>query len=203
MIENKEQLMFYIKADRIMNRGKADYTFRERIYSCLFPDYIMKYLETLRKEEYLENKKSLIIRYINKKKFIRLGIKLGFSIATNVFGYGLVLPHYGTIVVGGGNNIGNYAVLHTSTCITAGKKNIGDGMYLSTGAKLINDISLGSGVSIAANTVVTKSIDDENILIAGSPGIIKKSSLPWYIRDGIEYENRVTKVEDLKRYYNI
>lgn len=60
------------------------------------------------------------------------GMKLGFTIAENVFGYGLVIPHYGTIVVGSGNRIGNYAVLHTSTCITAGKKNIGDGLYLST-----------------------------------------------------------------------
>lgn len=70
------------------------------------------------------------------------GMKLGFTIAENVFGYGLVIPHYGTIVVGSGNRIGNYAVLHTSTCITAGKKNIGDGLYLSTGAKVLRDVQL-------------------------------------------------------------
>ncbi len=51
-----------------------------------------------------------------------LGMKLGYSIGYKCFSYGLVLPHYGTIVVGNSNRIGKYAVLHTSTCITAGKK---------------------------------------------------------------------------------
>lgn len=64
-------------------------------------------------------------------------MKLGFTISENVFGYGLVIPNYGTIVVGSGNQIGNYSVLHTSTCISAGRKRIGDGLYLSTGAKVL------------------------------------------------------------------
>lgn len=46
-----------------------------------------------------------------------------------------MIPHYGTIVVGGTNIIGNFAVLHTSTYITANHKIIGNGLYLSTGAK--------------------------------------------------------------------
>ena len=83
-------------------------------------------------------------------------MKLGFSISENVFGYGLVIPHYGTIVVGSGNHIGNYAVLHTSTCVTAGNKIIGDGMYLSTGAKVLGDIELGNFTTIGANAVAHK-----------------------------------------------
>ena len=54
-------------------------------------------------------------RYYYKYRFRKLGMKLGFTISENVFGYGLVIPHYGTIVVGSGNRVGNYAVLHTST----------------------------------------------------------------------------------------
>lgn len=96
------------------------------------------------------------------------GMKLGFTIAENVFGYGLVIPHYGTIVVGSGNRIGNYAVLHTSTCITAGKKNIGDGLYLSTGAKVLGDIELGNFITIGANAVVNKS-EEGNCLLIGIP----------------------------------
>lgn len=61
---------------------------------------------------------------------------MGITIVYNVFGYGLVIPHYGTIVVGESNNIGNYAVLHTSTCISSNGKIIGNGLYLSTGAKI-------------------------------------------------------------------
>ena len=116
-----------------------------------------------------------------------------------MFGYGLVIPHYGTIVVGAGNTIGNYAVLHTSTCITAGNKIIDDALYLSTGAKIINDISLGNCVSVSANSVVNKSIQESNVLLVGSPAIVKKESEPWYIRDGKEFERRVSAVEALRK----
>ena len=105
-------------------------------------------------------------------------MKLGFTIAENVFGYGLVIPHYGTIVVGSGNRIGNYAVLHTSTCITAGKKNIGDGLYLSTGAKVLGDIELGNFITIGANAVVNKS-EEGNCLLIGIPAEKKRYEDAW------------------------
>lgn len=90
-------------------------------------------------------------------------LKLGFSIARNVFGYGLVIPHYGTIVVGSGNIIGNYCVLHTSTCITAGNKRIGNGFYCSTGAKILDDVVIGDNVTVGANAVVNKNVDGNSL----------------------------------------
>lgn len=76
-------------------------------------------------------------------------------------------------MVGSGNRIGNYAVLHTSTCITAGKKNIGDGLYLSTGAKVLGDIELGNFTTIGANAVVNKS-EESNCLLVGIPAVKKR-----------------------------
>lgn len=90
----------------------------------------MDYLISMRKVDYYSNLGGYLL-VINKIKFRRLSVKLGFSITPGVFGYGLILPHYGTIVVGPNNKIGNYAVLHTSTCITARSKSIGDNFYLS------------------------------------------------------------------------
>lgn len=139
------------------------------------------------------------LRLINKIRLQRLCIKLGFTIPVNVFGDGLVIPHYGTIVVGAGNSIGNYAVLHTSTCITVGEKSIGNVMYLSIGAKVLNDIVLGDGISISANSVVNKSVQESNVLLFGSPASVKKESQPWYIRDGKEFERRVSEVEALRQ----
>lgn len=201
MIDNKKKLQLFLAADRIMNRGKATMSLKERLYKIIFPDNIMKYLESLRKEEYYSGSRGGYwpLRLFNKMRYQRLGIKLGFTIPVNVFGYGLVIPHYGTIVVGAGNTIGNYAVLHTSTCITAGRKSIGDAMYLSTGAKVLNDISLGDGVSISANSVVNKSVQESNVLLVGCPASIKKESQPWYIRDGKEFERRVSEVEALRQ----
>lgn len=124
---------------------------------------------------------------------------MGFSISADVFGYGLVIPHYGTIVIGGPNNIGNYAVLHTSTCITANGKEIGNGLYLSTGAKLTSKLVLGDNVSIGANSVVNKSFPDGNIMIAGVPAVVKKSAEAWYILNKGTYYQRVKEIEDLKK----
>lgn len=122
-IQSKKQLKFYILADRMINRGCFRFTLKQKLLHLFHRDYIMDYLKALRKTEYYINtKKTRTIGYcIYRLRLMKLGVKLGFSISPNVFGYGLLIPHYGTIVVGNGNKIGNYAVLHTSTCITAGK----------------------------------------------------------------------------------
>lgn len=124
-------------------------------------------------------------------------MKLGFSIGCDVFGYGLVLPHYGTIVVGISNHIGNYAVLHTSTCISDNGKVIGDGLYLSTGAKITSKVTLGRGVSVGANSVVNKDFGD-NVLLAGMPAEVKRSRKIWYEEENSIHFDRVKKVENLK-----
>lgn len=127
----------------------------------------------------------------------KLEIKLGFSIAKNVFGYGLVIPHFGTIVVGSGNKVGNYAVLHTCICITAGKKHIGDGLYCSTGARLLNDISVGNNVTVGANAVLNSSVDS-NSLVVGIPASRKRDEDAWYKGD---YLRRVHECEELLLRY--
>ncbi len=137
-----------------------------------------------------------------KYKYRKLGVKLGFSIGCDVFGWGLVIPHYGTIVVGNSNRIGNYTVLHTSTCITDNDKIIGDGLYLSTGAKITSNIILGNNVSVGANSVANKSYGD-NILIAGVPAKEIKVSEAWYDRDGEKYSNRVKRIEELRKSFSL
>lgn len=82
--------------------------------------------------------------YLHRK----LGMKLGFTIGKDVFGYGLVIPHYGTIVVGENNRCGNYCVLQTSTCISNNEKKIGNALYLATGAKITSRCILGDNVSV-------------------------------------------------------
>lgn len=198
IINSKQQLMFFLMADRMMNRGNFNRTIKDAIKELFLPDYTMRYLECMRKANYyshLEGKRKIIGSYY-KLKQRKLGVKLGYSIANDVFGYGLVIPHYGTIVVGGGNQIGNYAVLHTSTCITNGQKQIGDYLYVSTGAKLTTMETLGDGITVAANSVVAKSIAESNVLLAGMPAGVKKYSVPWV--DKSTHADRVKKIEELK-----
>ena len=198
MIRTKKELDFYIKADYMMNRGCFKPSFLSRLRAIVFPDYIMDYLVHMRKADYYSHlgAKGIIWGNYHRMKQRRLGIKLGFSIACDVCGYGLVIPHYGTIVVGSGNQIGNYAVLHTSTCITNGKKVIGDGLYVSVGAKLTTVEQLGNNVMIAANSVVTKSCKEDNVLLVGVPSTIKKRQDAWYINNE-KYANNIKQIEQL------
>lgn len=105
-----------------------------------------------------------------KRKFVLLGNQLGFSIGKDCFGYGLVIHHPGTIVVGSNNNIGNYALLNISTCITKNGSHIGDGFFFGSGAKIIKKVSLGNDTWIGANSVVNNSYPEGGVLIAGLPG---------------------------------
>ena len=201
-IRTKKELRFYLKADLMMNRGKFSWTFAERLHHIVTPDLIMSYLEAMRKYSYYRHgDTSLFARPLKaywRRRYSSLGVRLGFTIGEDVLGYGVVIPHYGTIVVGGNNRIGNFAVLHTSTCIAANGKVIGDGLFLATGAKMTSKLVLGNNVSVGANSLVNKSIAGDNMLIAGMPAVRIKEAPAWYIRNGEDYTERVRQVNDLR-----
>lgn len=102
MIKNKKELKFYLAADCMMNKGCFTYNFKSRIVDLLNSNYIMKYLKSMRYLSYYEGKGNTLLKILWKIKFSRYGLRCGFSISHNVCGYGLVIPHYGTIVIGGG-----------------------------------------------------------------------------------------------------
>lgn len=200
MITSKKELVFYLMADSMMNLGCFKRSLRKRIKDIFVPDYQMRFLRAMRRNAYYNSRSGFFYRILGGYYRLiqrRLGFILGWSIDCNSFGYGLLLPHYGTIVVGP-NNIGNYAVLHTSTCITGNMKTIGNGLYLSTGAKLTSKVVLGNNITVAANSVVTKSFPEDNVLLAGMPANVIKSAEPWYFRDGELFSERVRKIEVLR-----
>lgn len=155
---------------------------------------VIKYLRSLRRYAYYYNNHNRMLSInslmmlLERYKLNRLALRLGFSIGTNSLGYGVVIPHYGTIVVNQDARIGNYAVLHTCTCVAGGDKVIGDGFYLSTGSQVVGSVKIGQGVTVAAHSLVNKSFED-NVLIAGAPAVVKHTDRPlWY-----ENEERFTK----------
>lgn len=135
-------------------------------------------------------------------RYSRLSMKLGFTMGCNCFGYGLLIPHYGTIVINGEARVGNFAVLHTCTNI-AGKKQIGDGFYLSTGSQIVGDITISDNVTVASNSLVNKSVESDK-LVGGVPAkVLKDDYTPWYVRDGESFSKRVAMIEQLKKEMNI
>lgn len=210
MITNKKQLRFFCQADMMMNRGRFKNGFLRRVYDLFCPDYVMRYLNAMRHYAYYKNTPpgcTILDKALNILLmcywhfwFFRYGYKTGFSIGHNCLGYGATLHHYGTVVIGSNNRIGNYACIHTSTCIIANGSQIGDGLFLGSGAKIIKKVTLGNNVWVGANSVVTASFSD-NILIAGSPAEKKKEVKgEWCLHlYNSEWRRRFECVEKLKK----
>lgn len=188
-----------------MNRGEFTPSIKSRIKSLLVPDYTIQWLSAMRHTSYYKNARGIqkMMHFKWLRKYQRLSLKLGFSIGPDVFGYGLVIPHYGTIVIGGSNRVGNYAVLHSSSCIVDRSSVIGDGLYLSTGAIISSHVVIGKNVTIGANSTVNKNMTQDGVLLVGSPAVVKKESEAWYIRDGERFQMRVQAVEQLKKELSV
>ena len=182
MIKTEKDLRYYLSIDRLA-LGKKNNNLFSFIKHIFFPDYIHLFQIYLRKSEYYYNNKSKIYLLVPFLfyffKYKRLGLKLGFSIPLNVFGPGLAIMHYGTIVVNPRAKVGANCRIHVCTNIgesggVAGAPQIGDNVYIGPGAKIYGAISIANNTVIAANAAVNKSILEEGMLVAGVPARIIK-----------------------------
>lgn len=172
MIKTKDDLYDFLEEDKIALRCKE--LSRPRI--CR--DEIWRFEILLRNLEYYTNNKKGIINnfwyLFYKYRFHKMSVKLGFSIPVNVFGKGLSIAHYGSIVVNSSAKIGDNCRIQENVTIgsTGGSSKapvIGNNVFIASGARIIGDISIASNIAIGANAVVTKSFLEEGITIAGIP----------------------------------
>lgn len=190
MITSKKDLQYYIDEDR-KALGIPKQTVVSFVKSVFLPDHIWEFEKLLRKNEYYANIRKThrislwynLMFLISTIRMRRKGLKLGFSIPINVFGPGLSIPHYGTIVVNGKARVGANCRLHTSVNIgaSAGEKGapvIGDNCYIGPGAIIFGNISIANNVTIAANATVNRSCENENVVLAGTPAKIVKEEMP-------------------------
>jgi serine O-acetyltransferase len=106
------------------------------------------------------------------------GIKLGFSIPPNVFGPGLSIAHWGTIVVNDRVTVGARCRLHPGTVLGVKDEQvptIGDDCYLGPGCKIIGGVVLGDDVRVGANAVVTHSFPS-GVTLVGVPARVSKQA---------------------------
>ncbi|MHB9140545.1 MAG: serine O-acetyltransferase [Paludibacter sp.] len=179
MITDKASYRYYLERDL-----KAYQLDKLSFYNYCWMDSL-RFQRRLRKIEYLNNVKRKNIFYRIQLFFLemrnhQLATRLGFSIPKNVFGAGLCLVHYGTIVVSARAKIGENCRIHPSTSIGDynGVPIIGDNVYIGPGAKLFGNISIGNNVAIGANAVVNSDVPD-NVTVGGIPAkiISQKSSI--------------------------
>jgi serine O-acetyltransferase len=88
---------------------------------------------------------------------------------------GLLLPHYGTIVINRRARIGpNCTILHNVSIAAKGGGSdigvpvIGRNVYLGAGSILLGSIHIGDGATIGAGSVVTKNVEPATV-VAGNP----------------------------------
>lgn len=177
MIKSKADYRYYLDRDRIALNVKSN-TLIGKIIGVISPNPVYTFQKRMRKLEYYSNCKNrgltkLYIAYL-KYKFKKTSIKLGFSIPINVFGPGLAIVHYGTIVINKATKVGANCRMHACVNIGAsgGKPEapkLGDNIYIAPGAKIYGNISIASNTAIGANAVVNKSFEKENTVIAGIP----------------------------------
>jgi serine O-acetyltransferase len=177
MIQNKIDYIKYLERDRIALDVYND-TFLNKLKNLFFPNPVWKFQRLMRKLEYRVNCKNkgvnkLYIIYL-KYKFRKLSIKLNFSIPINVFGPGLSIVHYGTIIINYTTRIGANCRIHA--CVNIGASGgevqgpiLGDNVYIAPGAKIFGNIRIPNNTAIGANAVVNKSFEKENTIIAGVP----------------------------------
>ena len=175
MITNRKEYLEYLEADKIALGINITHS---KLRELIIPNPCWQFQKLLRKLEYYQNcKKNLSLNvyyYHLRYKFRKLSIKLGFSIPQNVFGPGLAIVHYGTIIVSNEARIGKNCRLHACTNIGASGGNpeapqIGDNVYIGPGAIIYGNIKIGNNIAVGANATVNKSFEEDNIMIAGSP----------------------------------
>lgn len=186
MIKTKEDLAYYKQQDAIAN-GYSGHLKWNSLRGHF--NKTKRFLTLLRETEYYKNNPSPINKLFYLYKSYRLNqvaFSMGYSIPVNVFGPGLSLPHYGTIVVNGATKVGAFCRLHCCTNIGASGGNkeapsIGDNVYIGPGAILFGNIKMASNITIGANATVNQSFEEEHIAIAGKPAKIVKRDMPNWI----------------------
>lgn len=178
MIKSRQDYIDYLKQDALARGEIYAYSLKLKIKSFVAPVHTWVFQKRLRKLEYYLNCKNDPISKLYLKilwlRFKKISLKLGYSIPPNVFGPGLCILHYGTIVVNSKAKIGKNCRVEVCVNIGASGGNpaapqIGDNVYIAPGVKIYGDISIANNIAIGANSTVNKSFEEENILIAGSP----------------------------------
>lgn len=178
MIGSWSDFKSYVRADAV-GRG-SPLTLRSVIFDPVFRFQIL-----MRLDEWLLNTgKPKLLRFAFLLWFRRLSVRLGFSMGPNIFGPGLAIVHYGTIVIDPTTRIGKNCRIHVGSHIGGAAQfvdaaevhkfspRIGDNVYIGPGAKLYGPIVIGDDCVIGANAVVTKSFPQSGLTLAGVPAKI-------------------------------
>lgn len=175
-IKTKEDLRDWLDLElkRYPNYG------RYRIYNILLMSenaVLRRHQILLRKTEYHINSGHRFLTRIYRMRLELFQMKWRIHIPPNVFGRGLRVMHVGEMHINGKARAGENCTVHAHTSLAAagfndGVPTIGSGVVLFMGAIVAGDVHIADNVVIGANSVVSRSIEEENVTVAGNPAKI-------------------------------
>lgn len=181
MIKNKQDLRNYIAQD------EKRFGYRKpNIYDWVVNNenyYIWHFIHELRYVEYYKNIGNKFLYALHFFRFKRLSWKLHFTMYPGTIGPGLMIFHVGSFIhVGRNVQIGENCTILPGVVFgnkTQECKNqpitVGDNCYFGLDSKIFGPVRIGNNVTIGANSVVTKNIED-NCVVGGVPAkVIKKA----------------------------
>lgn len=171
MIKSKEDYKRFLTSD------KTALGVKHRFPVPLVDD-IWIFERCLRKTEYYKNCRhdflGKIVYVFLRVRLYRLSLRMGYSIPLNVFAEGLSIAHRGTIIVNGNASIGKNCRIQDGVTIGATNGSmdapqVGNNVFIGSGAKIIGDIRIADDVAIGAQALVVKSILESGITVGGIP----------------------------------
>jgi len=133
-----------------------------------------------------------------KQKFIRRlfhylydksSKRFGLEILTPELGGGVIMPHWGRILINAEEVGDNLYIFHNVTIgndYKKGRPKIGKNVFIGAASVIIGDITIGDNVVIGANSCVLVDIPS-NSLVVGNPAKVVKNIDPDYIQQMIGY----------------
>lgn len=163
----------HIIGDLYRYKGKTD--FKSFVHHMKSPGFKFLFFFRKTKETRKINPLWLFYRLMYRRYFVKYGLQIPLNVK---IGKGLLLPHFGGIVINSGSVIGdNCNILQNVTLgnIKRGKYKgapiIGNNVYLGPSATIVGRVHIGNNVLVAANSFVNFDVPD-NSLVIGNPAQI-------------------------------
>ncbi|GGM86268.1 serine acetyltransferase [Dyadobacter beijingensis] len=179
-----------LKYDLFRSAGK---TGSKAFFSRLLFNYPFRFIAFYRLSQ--EHSKKSLLGLFYRLLYRRYGVKYGIQIPLSVkIGKGLLLPHFGGIVVNSQSRIGdNCTLLHNVTIGNTkrgekkGAPSIGNRVYIGPGAVIVGGIVVGDNVLIAPNSYVNLDVPSNSVVV-GNPArvIARENATDGYVTNAVK-----------------
>lgn len=187
-LRNWKQLSDYLKADLYRYTGRV--SFKDFSKQFVFtPGY--KYTVWMRLCGYLKVARPPLRLFYPLVKYILLRCRYKYGIAIPEYteiGPGFFINRFGgvyfhgDVVIGSNVNVTHGVVLgYLNRGKNKGAPTIGDEVFLASGAKVIGKVRVGNRAAVGVNSVVTRDVEDDGVVVGMPAKMISRDGSEGYI----------------------